>query len=185
MRVFINPGHDRPGFGCLDPGAVNKEWNVQENEITERVGFLVAQYLEDAGIETMVCQQDNLNGESGGYETSVCQRANRWGADLFLSIHTNAGMGTGTECFCYSLGGRSHALARCIQQQIVDSLDMRNRGVKEANFCVLRATFMPATLIELAFIDNDEDVNKLIMKQDSFAKAIARGVTDYALSLGD
>ena len=185
MRVFINPGHDRPGFGCLDPGAVNTKWNVPENEIVEHVGGLVAQYLEDAGIETMICQQDNLNGESGGYETSVCQRANRWGADLFLSIHCNAGGGTGTECFCYHFYGRSQMLASCIQQQIVDSLSMRNRGVKEANYCVLRATNMPATLIELGFIDNDDDVKKLIMNQDSFARAIARGVTDYIYSLGD
>ena len=42
---------------------------------------------------------------------------------------------------------------------------------------------MPAVLVETAFIDNDEDVQLLINDWDAIARAIARGVTDYAVSL--
>ena len=48
------------------------------------------------------------------------------------------------------------------------------------NLSVLRNTDMPAILIEIGFIDNDHDVILLENKQDAIAKAIARGVTDYA-----
>ena len=67
-----------------------------------------------------------------------------------------------------------------IQRQIVDSLDTMDRGLKERpELIVLRATDMPAVLVELAFIDNDEDAELLMTRQDDFTRAIARGVTDY------
>ena len=80
----------------------------------------------------------------------------------------------------HSEGGRAEQLAECIQRQIVDSLDTMDRGLKERpELIVLRATDMPSVLVELAFIDNDEDVELLMTRQDDFARAIARGVTDY------
>ena len=45
---------------------------------------------------------------------------------------------------------------------------------------VLKHTDMPACLVETAFIDNDDDTALLTNKQDDFARAIARGITDYA-----
>ena len=84
----------------------------------------------------------------------------------------------------HSEGGRAEQLAECIQRQIVDSLDTTDRGLKERpELIVLRATDMPAVLVELAFIDNDEDAELLMTRQDDFARAIARGVTDYELLL--
>ena len=49
--------------------------------------------------------------------------------------------------------------------------------------CVLKHTDMPAVLVETAFIDNDEDAELLTNRQDDFARAIARGVTDYEQGL--
>ena len=55
-----------------------------------------------------------------------------------------------------------------------------DRGVKERlDLCVLRRTDMPAVLVEMAFIDNDEDMKLLTEQTDEIARAIARGVTDY------
>ena len=55
-----------------------------------------------------------------------------------------------------------------------------DRGVKERpNLCVLKNTDMPAVLVELAFIDNEEDCTLLTNEQDNFARAVARGITDY------
>ena len=67
-----------------------------------------------------------------------------------------------------------------IQDQIVQSLGTVDRGVKERpGLAVLRETDMPAVLVETAFITNKDDVQLLMNQKDEFARAIARGVTDY------
>lgn len=176
MRVFINPGH-APN-GVPDPGACRK-YNgelVRESDIAASVGFAVVQYLQEAGVECMLYQNDSLG--------RITERANLWGSDLFVSIHVNAGGGVGTETFCYALGGRSHWLADCIQKQIISSCDMVDRGVKQANYYVLRETTMSACLVELGFVDSS-DIEKLLTMQDDFARAIARGITDCITWIGD
>ena len=90
----------------------------------------------------------------------------------------------GTETwYCAGSSDGKH-LAECIQSQIVDHLGTVDRGVKMATpgkngLYVLTNTDMPAVLVELAFISNEDDEKLLRNEQDEFARAIARGVTDY------
>ena len=181
MKVFLNPGHDL----VHDSGAVNPDTGLRECEVAAVVGDLVKKHLENAGCEVRMLQSDNLNWEStyaDRQDCSVCDCANEWPADIFVSIHCNAanGMAHGTETLIYGAGGESERLARCIQSEIVESIGTTDRGLKERpELIVLRATDMPAVLVELAFIDNDEDAELLMTRQDDFARAIARGVTDY------
>lgn len=182
MKVFINPGHDLE----LDPGAVNKFSGLREADVVAEVGWLVKSYLEAAGLEVMVLQSDSLNGETAS-RPSVCETANTWPADIFVSIHCNAAENTaarGTETLCFNWYGMGAALAGCIQKQIVDSLGTLDRGVKQrSDLTVLRRTDMPACLVEMAFISNEDDEELLVNKKDEFARAIARGVTDYQLQI--
>ena len=181
MRVFINPGHDLEH----DSGAVSPVTGLRECDVAAAVGELVKGYLEAVGYEVRMWQSDNLDWDSDyadRQDCSVCDCANEWPADIFVSIHCNAanGMAHGTETLIHSEGGRAEQLAECIQRQIVDSLDTTDRGLKERpELIVLRATDMPAVLVELAFIDNEDDAELLMTRQDDFARAIARGVTDY------
>ena len=111
----------------------------------------------------------------------ICADANNRKADLFISIHCNAATGSvkGTETFT-SGGAKSTRLAQCIQSQLVNSLPVVNRGVKAGErLYVLKNTDAPAVLVETAFIDNPEDAKLLVDREDDFARAIARGVTDY------
>ena len=79
----------------------------------------------------------------------------------------------------------TNALAECIQDQIVQSLGTVDRGVKERpGLAVLRETDMPAVLVDTAFITNKDDVQLLMNRKDEFARAIARGVTDYVARKG-
>lgn len=175
-KVFINPGH-MPG---IDPGAVNKNYNITEAAIARSIGTMVTDYLDKAGCEVRLLQSDNLYWDGKG--ACIVEYANNWTADLFISLHCNAfnGQARGTECCIYEAGGESKKLADCIQYQIVDSLHTVDRGVKERpGLIVLKHTYMPAVLVEMAFIDNDSDAQLLMHKQDEFARAIARGVTDY------
>ena len=54
-----------------------------------------------------------------------------------------------------------------------------NKSVVKNGLYVLTNTDMPAVLVELAFISNEDDEKLLRNNQDDFARAIARGVTDY------
>lgn len=180
MKVFLNPGH-APG---IDNGAVNAATGLQEADVALSVGLLVQKYLNAAGVETELLQSDNLAGESPDYPC-VTATANASGADLFVSIHCNAANTTarGTEVEVYdNTGGASVELAECMMDQIIGSLGTVRRYINSrSGLAVLRCTSMPAVLVEMAFIDNDKDCQLLTDRQDDFARAIARAITDYEL----
>lgn len=179
MKVCINAGHAPNGIP--DPGACG--CGLRESDVAATVAHAVVGYLNAAGCEARFVQSDSLS--------EVTDTANDWGADVFVSIHCNSAASEyarGVETFSYpgSIGGRD--IAGCIQRQIVGTFekidpDFPNRGLKEANFYVLRNTDMPACLVEMAFISNEEDAALLKHHADDFARAIARGVTDYEQSL--
>lgn len=180
MMVFINPGHDLE----RDPGAVNNALGITEARVVADIGALVKTYLDAAGCDTMLMQSDNLAGEDGySYRYSVCAQANLNDVDLFVSIHCNAATpaAKGTECFCYPGSRLGKRLATNIQRQLIEAINTYDRGVKEANFTVLKNTNMPACLVEIAFISNPEEAEMLksAVWQDIIARAIARGITDY------
>ena len=178
MKVFVNPGH-MPG---VDPGAVNEKLGINEADTALKAGKLVQQYLEAAGCEVKLLQSHNLNGESPEYP-NICYTANHWPADIFISLHCNSvadSAPNGTEVLVHNKWSRAGELAQCIQQRIVDTLHTTNRKVKEnPNLCVLENTVMPAVLVEMAFISNDNDAQLLMNNLDDFARAIACGITDF------
>lgn len=191
MKVFLNPGHDLD----YDSGAVSPRSGLRECDVAAHVGTLVKHYLEAAGCTCKLMQSDNLAPTSTGRSRyadrqgpTVTETANDWDADIFVSIHCNsaeADEACGTETFAYDLdGGEGEKLATCIQDQIVDALNAVDRGVKaNPKLFVLRYTAMPAVLVELGFISNESDEALLTDRQDDFARAIARGVTDYEQTL--
>lgn len=191
MKVFINPGHDLD----YDSGAVSPRTGLRECEVAAHVGALVKHYLEAAGCTCELMQSDNLAPTGEGCSRyadrqgpTVTETANDWDADIFVSIHCNsaeADEACGTETFAYDLDdGEGEKLATCIQDQIVDALNTVDRGVKaNPKLLVLRYTAMPAVLVELGFISNESDEELLTNRQDDFARAISRGVTDYEQTL--
>ena len=177
MKVFINPGHAFNGEP--DPGACGN--GLRESDVAANVGRLLEQYLSKAGVEVV----GNLQDDSLSY---VCMESNDSGADVFVSIHCNAAdseQANGTECWYFWNSANGAELAECIQTQIVDALDTTDRGIKDAKpgrngLYVLTNTDAVAVLVELAFITNEDDADLLRTEQDTFARAIARGITDFA-----
>ncbi|MBO6293880.1 MAG: N-acetylmuramoyl-L-alanine amidase [Selenomonas sp.] len=178
MRVFLNPGH--APCGCPDPGAVNSGTGLRECDVAKNIAVLVEKYLTQAGVSV----SGNLQSNSL-YE--VVSASNNIDADVFVSIHCNAfnGVAHGTETWHYHTSKYGKLLAGCIQRQIVDALGTADRGVKGAvphtdnSLYVLNNTDAVAVLVETAFIDNPDDEVVLRTKQDEFARAIARGITDF------
>lgn len=179
MRVFINPGHSENGVP--DPGTCYG--GLRESDIAASVGERVETYLRKAGCETMRLQSHCLMHESPGYP-SVTDAANSWAADIFVSIHVNAGGGRGAECLVYDTGGEAEKLACCLMGEYIPAMrafdeKFCDRGIlRRPSLAVLRATQMPAALIELGFIDSTDRL-LLASAHDTMARALARGVTDY------
>ena len=179
MKVFINPGH-APN-GVPDPGAVNQYSGLKEAIVVKHVGDLVAKYLIAAGVDATVCQDDSLS--------TVVDSSNSMGTDVFVSIHCNSAANPaaeGTETFYFYSSEQGRKLANCIQSQLIEAMDTVDRGTKGARpgtngLYVLTNTDAVAVLIELAFISNQDDVILLTENQDDFARAIARGITDFQL----
>lgn len=90
-----------------------------------------------------------------------------------MSIHINAGGGTGFESYVYpGVSAPTTTYRNALHDEIVRSVDFANRGKKTANFHVLRETSMPAILTENGFIDTAADANKL--RNATFLQGIAR-----------
>lgn len=104
---------------------------------------------------------------------------NRNTYDYFISFHRNAfkpEQARGVEIYTYlNADGSSKGLAEKIQGALV-FLGFVNRGVKEANFHVLRETKAPAILIELGFIDNSSDNNLFDNKRIEIIKALSKAI---------
>ena len=82
--------------------------------------------------------KDNVSNES--VSASLNRRAeiaNRNGADLFVSIHCNAGGGTGIETYYCTGSDTGKTLASFVQKNVVNEIGLRNRGVKSARYAVL------------------------------------------------
>jgi N-acetylmuramoyl-L-alanine amidase len=165
VKVFIDPGH-----GGTDPGAVGN--GLQEKNLTLQIGtrikdILTAEY-ENVSI---------LMSRTGDQSLTLTQRtnaANSWGADFLLSVHINAGGGTGYEDYVYpGVGAPTTTYQSNIHAEVMKLVDFNDRGKKSANFHMLRESNMPAILTENGFIDNTNDAAKL--KSASFIEALARG----------
>lgn len=179
MKIYIDAGHNYSGY---DTGAAGN--GLREQDITFYIADKLNSLLQKAGISVKMSRNNLTDCLGTSLNSSLYARsneANAWGADLFISIHCNAGgyNANGTETYCYSTGGEAYKLAGQVQKSIVGLCQTTDRGVKTANFAVLKNTKMPAILVETAFITNTYDAEKLKNKQELFAKGIYKGVLNY------
>ena len=189
MRILIDPGHAGRN---VDPGAVSRSTGLQEADVVLIVSRLVKKYLVAVGHEVILTRTEWEQAETDdlSYRTAL---ANDWGADIFVSVHCNSAMNPsarGFEVWTSPGDTMGDKLATCIYNQIAMEFPDRvgrcdysdGDPDKESRFYVLVHTDAPACLVEMAFISNDEEAALLADAawQDRYARAIARGVTDYA-----
>jgi N-acetylmuramoyl-L-alanine amidase len=115
---------------------------------------------------------------------NIVNMSNNFGADVFVSIHCNsfstpAPEGTETWHFPGSAAGMD--LAQHIQRELLAELGRKDRGVRMANYFVIRYTYAPAALVELAFISNPEEEQLLADHNFQYNAAVAiwKGVKSY------
>ncbi len=176
ILICLDPGH-----GGADPGAM---WEGQtEKEDTLAIALAVREALEAYGFDDLTVMLTRENDQAVNLEQRA-EAANQAGATLFISIHRNSGGGRGVETWISVQGERYETLlAKHIQEQLVQAEISRDRGVKrgtagnpDSSYYVIANTQMPACLIELGFVDSEED-NRLLEEQfEAYAQAIARGI---------
>ena len=171
MQILFDYGH-----GGKDPGAVYK--GRKESDDVLKLGQAVAKQLRAAGI--VVDETRTSDATLSLDERVKIELKKKY--DYFISFHRNAfkpEKATGAEVFVYhAYNTKSKALAKKIQQALVN-IGFRDRGVKEAEFYVLKHTKAPALLLEVGFIDNSND-NQLF---DSMFEEIVVGIAQAILEV--
>ncbi|MBD8037067.1 N-acetylmuramoyl-L-alanine amidase [Solibacillus sp. A46] len=172
-RIFIDPGH-----GGHDPGAIGA--NSKEAENVLAVAIALEKKLKAQGYEVKLSRRTNV------YVTlnDRAKIANEWGADIFISFHDNSAVNktaTGFETYIFngSVSTNTIKLQKAIHEYIVRGIGLRDRGMKRANFAVIRLTKMPAVLIEYGFISNLNDERIIAFEIEKQARLTYEGINNY------
>ena len=175
MKIALDAGHSLKTPGKRTPDGM-LEWSFNS---------VVASYIDDelkgyVDVETL--RVDDITGAVDVPLSTRTEKANSWGADAYISIHANAyGTGgwnntSGIETFTYPTASReSFVLAKLVQDELVKATKRNDRGIKTANFAVLRSTNMPAILVECGFMTNKEEA--ALLKSDAYRKTCAVAIT--------
>ena len=180
MKVCIDPGH-----GGYDPGAVGPT-GLREKDVALQIALKAGKLLQSEGVEIAYTRTSDAVPWPANVNQDLAVRSqitNQTGADLFISVHLNSGSSTahGTETYCLQFGGQGEQAARLVQSNLTSVLGLTDRGVKAANYYVLRKTSMPAILTEVCFISNptEENLARTAAFITQAAQAIASGICKY------
>ena len=174
VKIYIDPGH-----GGNDPGATGN--GLQEKDLNLKI----ARYMRDYLLNNYSGVSIRMSRETDKTVTLAARTndANSWGANAFISIHINAGGGTGFESYVYpGVGQATRNLQNAVHNEVAKAFSgFPDRGKKQANFHVLRETNMSAVLTENGFIDTKKDAD--FLKSDAnlrkVGEAHALGVAKY------
>ncbi|WP_143289471.1 N-acetylmuramoyl-L-alanine amidase family protein, partial [Brunnivagina elsteri] len=173
LLVIIDPGH-----GGKDSGAPGIGGTLEKNIILP-IGIRVAQILQQNGVQAVMTRNSDYFVTLQG-RVDMADRAN---ANVFVSIHANSAGASrpdvnGLETYYYDSG---LGLARIVHSTILQSLNIRDRGVRKARFYVLRKSSMPSILVETGYMTGQDDIARLQTSQyqNQMADAIARGILQY------
>ncbi|MBW7477797.1 N-acetylmuramoyl-L-alanine amidase [Paenibacillus oenotherae] len=181
--IAICDGHGMETAGKRTPAFPGDGGVMRENEFNRRVAELLAAHLKRCGFAIlMVAPNDS--------DTPLRDRtdaANKAKADLYISIHANAcGTGEfnpvrGLESYHMAGSSASERAANIIHRNLIAGTKLTDRGVKTADFHVLRETHMPAVLVECGFMTNLDEAR--LLQTEAYrmecAEELARGVCEY------
>ncbi|MGE4548763.1 MAG: N-acetylmuramoyl-L-alanine amidase [Intestinibacillus sp.] len=182
IKIFIDQGHNPSGPNT----------GAQANDLVEQdVNYIVGQYLasmlrRDPRFDVRLSRNTPTEILGTSNTTSLAERvrrANSWPADYFISIHSNANPNTainGTEVYVYEQNSQPYWLAQHIVNGIVRRTGTRDNGVRlNPGLYVLRNTQMPSVLVELGYLTNEADAQKLRENPYGFAQGIYDGLLSY------
>lgn len=207
LRVCIDPGHGGSYSGAVSGG-------VAEERINLAVAKKLASILRSRGVEVVMTRTGDSKVYRGGdirtwrwiesegvYRYAVFSAptptdrlrrdlqaradvARRQGADLYVSIHCNAGSSSarGIEVWHSTNDPSGRRYASDVLAGMLGATGAKNRGVKTANFYVTRWSNQPAVLVECGFLSNPSERARLASSsyQTRLARGIANGIDRFA-----
>ncbi len=184
IKIYIDQGHNP-----VNPNAGAEGNGLREQDLVYRIGIELAERLRNNGNFEVRLSRPTPDTQIGTSNTSSLRArvndANSWGADYFISLHTNASnieSATGSEAFAYSEPSAAFSLGEDILARMSETTGLRNRGMfVRPGLYVLRKTAMPAILVELGFITNPNDASLMLNSPGLFAEGIYQGIVDYTL----
>jgi N-acetylmuramoyl-L-alanine amidase len=177
--VVIDAGHGLP-----DPGACGF---VKEYEVALKLAQLVKAVLERHGVKVVMTRTgdkslsnatDLKQNKREDLEKRV-QISNQSGADFFLSLHMNAGGGTGYETLCYSENEQIRTLHNLVMQYL-RPYGIRDRGIKIRKDVRVLQVKAKAALLECLFVDHPSDA--AYMKDQAFLSGLAEAIGSGVLT---
>lgn len=178
-KIAIGAGH-----GLYTPGKRTpddeREWSFNNVAVKSAI-----RHLEADGHK--VIRLDDPTGKTDVPLSTRTNKANAAKADILISYHHNAFLGkwgghTGTETYIYTdASANSLKLAEAVHPEVVKAYGLSNRGIKRANFHMVRESNMPAILIEGGYMDSSIDIKKMRNNDvlEAAGEAIADGVAAY------
>ena len=182
VKIYIDQGHNP-----VNPNAGAEGNGLREQNIVYKIGQDLATLLRNNGnFEVRLSRPTPETQLGNSNATSLAARvrdANNWGADYFISLHTNASdlaAATGSEAFAYSTGSRGFALGEDIVAGLSAATGLPDRGTfTRPSLYVLKRTNMPAVLVELGFITNPRDARLMNEQPELFARGVYDGIVRY------
>ena len=189
FKLALSAGHgiNTAGKRCLKSLDKNE---TREWFLNDRICDYIERYLSDYSGYELLRLDDSDDGKENVALAARVGAANRWGADLYLSIHHNAGIngGSGGGIVAYSHPKSSKASVEwrdAFYETLIAYTGLKgNRSNPKAtgDYYVLRETKMPATLLEMGFMDSSTDVP--IILTDDYAQKCAKAIVEVLVSLG-
>ncbi|MRX70834.1 N-acetylmuramoyl-L-alanine amidase [Bacillus lacus] len=181
MKIILDAGHGYNTPGKRTPDGSMREWEFN-SRVTEIAKGMLEQY-EDVQVQFSHDPTGKIDIPLG----KRTEHANRWGADVVVSVHANAfGEGgwhnaEGVETFVHtSPSEQSLRIANAIHKRLVAQTGLRDRGVKKASFHMVREAKMPSVLPECGFMTNRNEA--ALLKTEPYrlscAVAIVEGLVE-------
>jgi N-acetylmuramoyl-L-alanine amidase len=171
LKVSNDGGH--AGFG-VTPGKRALDGSMYEWEFNDGcVRHFMDELSKYEGVEQL--RVDDPAGKRDVPLSERAQKANAWGSNLHISFHGNAGPTTasGIETFVYpKTTAHNRQVALTIHNHMINATGRKNRGLKTADFQILRTTKMESLLIEGGFMTNAEEL--ALMKTDAYRSKVGR-----------
>ncbi len=172
-RIVVDPGHGGQKVGAVGVLSDQTGGVVYEKDLTLDIGLRLCRVLAAEGAKVVMTRGD----DSDVSLSARAELANTLSADAFVSVHCNScdtpDRLSGT--MVYYDHPHSVALAAAVKEELIASLGTEDKGVRNANFDVIRRTRGPGILVETAFINNQDDRERLL--NPNFRERVARAIT--------
>lgn len=162
MKIVVNAGHTKSGKGTGAKGLLT------ESIETRKIAYELMKLLASSKHEVIPAVYDvSSNNLKDAVELSNSKKA-----DLFISIHLNAGGGQGSECYTWK-GNKVKQAASILTN--LEKNGFKNRGIKDgSHLYVIKNTKATSILVECCFVDSEKD--KKLYNAEKIAKAIYQAI---------